>query len=133
VREQDEHQDLLLALVVDVASMEEFPQLRRAEDSATKIAEARAAVAHLRTLVKPYEEALLERQRERERIDAPAALTVISDTSPPQPFNAPSSVTTPAIAVLFDGSPRPAGRPRLARSRDRPRRRPATRRRQHRC
>ncbi|MGH2945763.1 MAG: restriction endonuclease [Solirubrobacteraceae bacterium] len=70
VREQDEHQNLLLALLVDVASMEDFPRLRRAEGAETKIAEARAAVARLRALVKPYEETLLARQRERERIDA---------------------------------------------------------------
>lgn len=70
VREQDEHQDLLLALIVDVAAMDDFPQLRRAEDADAKIAEAKAAVGRLRALVKPYEQALLERQRERERIDA---------------------------------------------------------------
>lgn len=70
VREQDEHQEVLLALLVDVAAMEDFPQLRRAEDAEAKIAEARAAVARLRTLVKPYEQVLLERQQNRERIEA---------------------------------------------------------------
>lgn len=70
VRAQDEHQDLLLSLLVDVAAMEDFPYLRRADDSEAKIAEARAAVARLRRLVKPYEQALLERQQARERIDA---------------------------------------------------------------
>jgi hypothetical protein len=37
VREQDDHQDLLLALLVDVANMSAFPQLDRAEDAARKI------------------------------------------------------------------------------------------------
>ncbi len=37
VREQDHHQDLLLALLVDVASMTDFPQLARVEDHETKI------------------------------------------------------------------------------------------------
>jgi hypothetical protein len=69
VRAQDEHQDLLLALLVDVAAMNEFPQLQRAEESERKIAEARAAVARLREVVKPYELALMERQTARERID----------------------------------------------------------------
>jgi hypothetical protein len=53
VRAQDEHQELLLALLVDVAAMEEFPKLRRVEDAEAKIAEAREAVARLRALVKP--------------------------------------------------------------------------------
>ncbi len=70
VREQDEHQETLLALLVDVAAMDEFPHLRRAEDAEAKTAEARAAVARLRKVVKPYEEELLARQRDRERIDA---------------------------------------------------------------
>jgi hypothetical protein len=69
VREQDEHQELLLALIVDVAAMDDFPQLRRAEDANAKIAEASAAVSRLRGLVQPYEQALLESQRARERID----------------------------------------------------------------
>jgi hypothetical protein len=70
VRAQDEHQDLLLALLVDVAAMADFPQLRRAEDPEPKIASARAAVARLREVVEPYERALMDEQSARERIDA---------------------------------------------------------------
>ena len=71
VREQDEHQDLLLALLVDVAAMEDFPGLRgpRIEDSDLKIATARRAVANLRPLVASYEQTLLGHQQARERID----------------------------------------------------------------
>jgi len=69
VRAQDEHQDQLLALLVDVAAMTDFPQLRRAEDAEPKIAVAREAVARLRSVVQPYERALMEQQSARERID----------------------------------------------------------------
>jgi uncharacterized protein YeeX (DUF496 family) len=68
VREQDEHQDLLLELLVDVANMREFPQLRRVEDADLKIADARRAVAHLKSLVQPYETRLQQEQATRERI-----------------------------------------------------------------
>lgn len=73
MREQDDHQDLLIQLLVDVAALDDFPWLARAEDSATKIAEAREAVGRLRPLVKSYEQMLLERQKTRERIDADKA------------------------------------------------------------
>ena len=68
-REQDEHQELLLQLLVDVAAMDDIPYLRRAEEPETKIAEARAAVARLRRVVEPYERALMEQQAARARID----------------------------------------------------------------
>jgi hypothetical protein len=68
VRAQDEHQDLLLALLVDVANMTDFPQLARVEDAARKIAVARQAVAHLKSLVAPYEKTLTEQQATRDRI-----------------------------------------------------------------
>ena len=70
VREQDDHQDLLLALLVDVAAMTGFPGLQRADDPEPKIAAAREAVARLRAVVQPYERALMERQANRERFDA---------------------------------------------------------------
>jgi hypothetical protein len=70
MHEQDEHQDLLLGLLVDVAAMDDFPWLQRAEDPGPKIAAARQAVARLRAVVKPYERALMEKQATRERIDA---------------------------------------------------------------
>jgi hypothetical protein len=68
VREQDDYQDLLLALLVDVASMEEFPQLERTEDPGPKVDAARRAVARLRQVVKPYERALSDHQAQRDRI-----------------------------------------------------------------
>jgi hypothetical protein len=70
VRDQDDHQDLLLALLVDVAAMDDFPYLQRADDREPKIAAAREAVARLRAVVQPYERALMEQQANRERIDA---------------------------------------------------------------
>ena len=70
VREQDEHQDLLLALLVDVAAMTEFPGLQRADDPEPKIAAAREAVARLRAVVQPYERVLMKQQANRERFDA---------------------------------------------------------------
>lgn len=69
VREQDEHQDLLLALLIDVSEMSEFPQLARTDDPEAKVAEARAAVARLKSVVAPYEKALMERQAAKEQID----------------------------------------------------------------
>jgi hypothetical protein len=70
VREQDDHGQLLLALLVDVAAMTDFPQLRRVDDPEPKIAAAREAVARLRDVVEPYERALMEQQAAHVRIDA---------------------------------------------------------------
>jgi Restriction endonuclease len=70
VREQDDYQELLLALLVDVAAMTDFPGLQRVEDPEPKIAVAREAVERLRAVVKPYERALMDQQANRERIDA---------------------------------------------------------------
>jgi len=69
VREQDEHQDVLLNLLVDVAAMSDFPQLRRVEDPEPKLEAAREAIARLKAVVQPYEQELMERQTARERID----------------------------------------------------------------
>jgi hypothetical protein len=69
VREQDEHQELLLALLVDVAAMDDFPQLQRVDDPEPKFAAARSAVARLRAVVQPYEQALMDRQASRERFE----------------------------------------------------------------
>ena len=70
VREQDEHQDLLLGLLVDVAAMDEFPGLRKSDDPIARTAAAREAVARLRSVVQPYEKSLMEQQANRERFDA---------------------------------------------------------------
>lgn len=70
VREQDDHQELLLALLVDVAAMTEFSGLQRADDPEPKIEAARDAVARLRAVVQPYEQALMAQQADRVRFDA---------------------------------------------------------------
>jgi hypothetical protein len=57
--------------MVDVAEMDDFPKLRGIEDSETKIAAARAAVAELRAYTRPYEQELLERERAAERTPGP--------------------------------------------------------------
>jgi restriction endonuclease Mrr len=73
VAQPDRHHDTLVQLMVDVAGMNEFPKLRRHEDADRLIADARAAVHHLRAVVKPYERELLEREQARERIAAAKA------------------------------------------------------------
>jgi hypothetical protein len=70
VKAQDEHQELLIGLLIDVSQMDSFPGLARHEDADTKIAEAKAAVARLRAVVQPYEQALMERQQNQERFAA---------------------------------------------------------------
>lgn len=70
VKYQDEHQDLLIGLLVDVSQMDSFPGLGRHEDAAAKIAEAHVAVTRLRAVVQPYEQALMERQKNQERFAA---------------------------------------------------------------
>jgi len=67
-RAQDKYFNELIELMIDVASLEEFPRLARAEDADLKIREARLAVERLKRYTTPYEEQLLERERERERI-----------------------------------------------------------------
>jgi hypothetical protein len=66
--DQGRYRDVLLALMVDVAALDEFPKLRRVDDEAAKVAEAVAAVGELRKYIKPYEEELLDREKARERI-----------------------------------------------------------------
>ena len=70
VKFQDEHQDLLIGLLVDVSQMDSFPGLARHEDATAKMAEAKAAVARLRAVVQPYEQALMEKQRNQEQFAA---------------------------------------------------------------
>ena len=70
VREQDEHQEMLLGLLVDVAAMDTFSGLRKSDDPEMRSAMAREAVARLRAVVQPYEKALMEQQANRDRFDA---------------------------------------------------------------
>ena len=69
VKQQDRYQAELVQLMVDVAAMDEFPKLRRHEESDRLTAEAKEAVARLREVVQPYEQELLEREQARVRID----------------------------------------------------------------
>lgn len=69
VREQDDHQDLLLGLMSDVAARTEFPELLRVEDPEPKIAAAQEAVERLRAVIQPYEQELMRQQEAREQID----------------------------------------------------------------
>jgi hypothetical protein len=55
---QDRYGGLLLQLMIDVAAMEDFPQLGWLEDADSKILQAEAAVRRLRGYIKPYEEQL---------------------------------------------------------------------------
>lgn len=66
--EQERYREMLIRLMVDVAALDDFPKLRGIEDSAKKIADAKAAVAELRKYTKPYEAELLEQEKARERI-----------------------------------------------------------------
>lgn len=65
---QERHRELLLRLMVDVSQMNDFPKLRNVDDAEAKIAAARAAVDELCKYIKPYEQELVERERDRERI-----------------------------------------------------------------
>lgn len=68
VQQPERYQTALVQLMVDVSAMQEFPKLRRHEDSERLTAEAIGAVARLRHVVKPYEQELLERERTQLRI-----------------------------------------------------------------
>lgn len=67
---QEQFQEDLLRLMLDVATMEDFPHLARAEDSEIKIKEAQVAVQRLRLHIKPYEQLMRERDEVAERIEA---------------------------------------------------------------
>ncbi len=69
VQQPERYQTALVQLMVDVAAMEEFPKLRRHEDSKRLTAEATRAVASLRKVVKPYEEELVQQEQARVRIN----------------------------------------------------------------
>jgi hypothetical protein len=69
VQRPERYQTALVQLMVDVAAMQEFPKLRRHEDSERLTAEAADAVSRLRRVVKPYEQELLQREQSRVRIN----------------------------------------------------------------
>lgn len=64
------HRDLLLRLMVDVAAMEEFPQLAWLEEGPERIAKARESVARLRKYMTPYEQQLADEAAARQRIES---------------------------------------------------------------
>jgi len=68
VQDPERYQTALVQLMIDVAAMEEFPKLRRHEDSERLTAEAVQAVERLRKVVQPYERELLQQEQARVRI-----------------------------------------------------------------
>ncbi len=56
VGRQDLHREVLLQLMVDLAAMEDFPQLAWLEDGPLKIEKAKASIARLRRYITPYEQ-----------------------------------------------------------------------------
>ncbi|HWK26357.1 MAG TPA: hypothetical protein VNS09_07345 [Solirubrobacter sp.] len=68
VQRPERYHDALVQLMVDVAAMNQFPKLRRHEDAQRLIREATEAVAHLREVVRPYEQEMLAREQAREEI-----------------------------------------------------------------
>lgn len=70
VVQQEVHRELLLRLMVDVAAMEDFPQLAWLEEGPEKIAKAKESVALLRRYMTPYEQQLVEESAARQRIES---------------------------------------------------------------
>jgi hypothetical protein len=70
---QERHGDLLLRLMGDVATMDDFPQLAWLEDADAKITVARAAVERLRKYMEPYEARLAAEVKARDEIAKAAA------------------------------------------------------------
>lgn len=66
---QDEYPDVLVTVMLDVASMESFPALERTEDPQLKIRAAKSAVEELRRHTSPFEAKMVERLESQERID----------------------------------------------------------------
>lgn len=67
---QEVHRDLLLRLMVDVAAMDEFPQLAWLEDGSEKIAKAKESIRRLRRYITPYEQQLAEAAAALSRIES---------------------------------------------------------------
>jgi hypothetical protein len=67
------YRDLIIELMVAVASFEDFSHLQREEDSVAKVAEARAAVARMRRFVLRHTELTAEREAAAARRVAAAA------------------------------------------------------------
>jgi hypothetical protein len=70
VERQDVHRELLLQLMVDLAAMDEFPQLDWLEEAPQKIEKARKSIAQLRKYMTPYEQQLVQDAAARQRIEA---------------------------------------------------------------
>ena len=67
----DIHHDLLLALMVDVAAMDDFPQLSWLEEGSLKDREGeRGRSARLRKYITPYEQQLVDEAAARTRIES---------------------------------------------------------------
>jgi hypothetical protein len=60
---EDRYQQVTLNLMVEIASMERFPDLEKLEDQQIRVGEAQAAVAELRRWTKQYAGVLAEEER----------------------------------------------------------------------
>jgi hypothetical protein len=69
VADQHAHRDLLIRLMIDVAAMDDFPQLAWLEEAPEKIVKAKESVARLRRYITPYEEQLAAEAAAGERIE----------------------------------------------------------------
>ncbi len=69
VERQEIHRHLLVQLMIDIAAMEEFPQLEWLEDGPEKIAKARKSIEQLRKYMTPYEQQLAQEAAARQRIE----------------------------------------------------------------
>jgi hypothetical protein len=67
--DQDQHGQLLLRLMGDVANMDDFPQLAWVEDADTLTKTAHEAVERLKRYIEPYEAQLASEEVARQRIE----------------------------------------------------------------
>ncbi|QQR43399.1 hypothetical protein JKA73_30855 [Myxococcus xanthus] len=74
--DQDKHLDKLKTLCLAIVAFEDFPHLMRIEDGALKVANAKAAVSHLRKLAATHLGADKEREEIERRREADAARAV---------------------------------------------------------
>ncbi len=76
IRHEDKYQDAILQLMLEVASMERFPNLEQIKDEVDRqlrISEAKAAVSHLKSVTAQYSGHLAEAERAEAARKATAA------------------------------------------------------------
>jgi hypothetical protein len=62
-QQEDRYQETTLQLMVEIASLERFPDLEKLENAEERLADARKAVAELRRWTERYTEAMAEQER----------------------------------------------------------------------